>query len=85
MTDWQKIESAPEGIKLDVWVWNVVEGGLDDGFRWPEVQVIGGGVPHGLLVYRGDPDFGGEWEEYWPHENGQVVTHWARLPDPPVA
>ena len=23
MTDWQKIESAPEGIKLDVWVWNV--------------------------------------------------------------
>ena len=87
MTDWREIASAPDGQKVDVWVWNVAgeEGEVDDGFRWPEVYVINedGTAPFGLRVYRGEHDFGGDWQEYWPHENGQVVTHWSELPSAP--
>lgn len=80
MTDWQPISTAPIDRKIDVWVWELGEGGmLDEGMRFPEVKFVGR-VPQ-ILEICNDADEG--WYPFPLHENGMVATHWMPLPAPP--
>lgn len=83
-SEWQSIETAPKDRIIDVYVWGLLDAGLDDGFRWTEVKLIRT-EPQTLAVWEEHPEGDGNWREYELSENGQFASHWMPLPAPPQA
>lgn len=78
-TVWNDIKTVPMNVKLDVYVWDVDGEGAGDGFRWTDVKIIGH-QPQVLSFWDA------EWEDWREHDlsqNGQFVSHWAYVPEPP--
>lgn len=85
MSEWQPIETAPLGRTIDVYVWGLLDVGLDDGFRWCEVKFVNA-VPQRLSVWHeSEPDDGdGYWRDYELSENGQFASHWMPIAEAPA-
>ena len=81
---WRDVEKDPPPLeqRLDVWVCDVLDDGtLDEGFRWPDVEIIGP-RPYALKVWSNDGEPRSDF--YHLDQNGQTITHWRPLPEHPT-
>lgn len=81
---WHDISTVPFGVKVDVWIWEVDGAPTGEGFRFPEVEVIGEQPCVGLKTWRTNDDGQVEEDEFWPHENGCYASNWRHLPANPA-